>query len=166
MNKLEQMEAQLKELQKQIEEMKAKEASQNGYVSPWALLELGQGEDGYSIDPYLSGDIDDSHRNFAVDHNAFKEQHVAQGFANAFHVMVALRQCEGAGDVGDDDKGWLMGADEDNMWGYPTEASETYYFALCPPFPSEALLNKAIEAVGKEKLLQAYEFLATGNSNA
>lgn len=162
MNKLEQLEAQVKELQKQIEEMK-NAPSQRGYSSPWALVE---DEYGYCVGAFLNGKIGQSEKANENDYNAFKEEHVAQGFANAFHVMIALRQCEGAGEVGEEGKGWFMSSADMKVWGNPTYDSYFYYYTLVPPFPSEDLLNKAIESVGKEKILQAHEFLATGKSNA
>ena len=163
MNKLEQLEAQLKEMQKQIEEMK-NAPSQKGYSSPWALSCTG--EDGHCLDVYLNRQINGYERGDEDDYNAFKEEHAAQGFANAFHVMIALRQCEGAGEVSEEGKGWFMSSAEMFSWGNPTYDSYFCYYTLVPPFPSKALLNKAIESVGKEKILQAYEFLATGKSNA
>ena len=159
MNKLEQMEAQLKEMQKQIEKMKAEAES-----SQWALGEFG--EECFGVNGCLNSTEVETRRACPDDYNAFKEEHVAQGFANAFHVMIALRQCEGAGEVGGDGKGWFMSSAEMFSWGNPTYDSYFCYYTLVPPFPSKDLLNKAIEAVGKEKILQAYEFLATGKSNA
>lgn len=153
------LEERIKALQSEVEAMKKQEAEKEKKDSPWALAELGS-MDAYFVNSCIDGGVlGFVERKSLRDFNAFKTEETAKGFANAFHVMIALRQCEGAGETDKDDEGFYLTQD-----GYSgiTTSEDWESFCVCPPFPSEELLMKAVEEVGEDKIIAAYEFLATG----
>lgn len=157
------LEERIKALQSEVEAMKKQEAEKEKKDSPWALAELGS-LDAYFVNSFIDGGVlGFVERKSLRDFNAFKTEETAKGFANAFHVMIALRQCEGAGDgfVEDHQKnGWFLDRDGDCMRDLLYRADS---FTLCPPFPSEDLLGNAVEVVGADNIVAAYKFLATGS---
>lgn len=133
-----------------------KETSQNQWKKiPWQLAEAN--EPAYYFDVVLSGDVLDGYRSASYDLNAFKEESVAKGFANAFSVMIQLRQCEGAGDRDQDGRGWLVDSSGELDWG-----DDSTHFGVFPLFPNKEKALAAAESVGIDKIMAAYKFLASG----
>ena len=131
-----------------------KEKQRAGVSSrPWALADVG--EDCYFINGNLDGEVEVSTRVAEDDLNSFYSEEVAQGFANAFRVMILLRQCEGAGELDQDGDGWIFDSDGDT-----DRFDNSSCFTLCPPFPSEALACAAANSVGIENIKNAYKFLS------
>jgi len=151
---IESLQAQLNSIQQQIEVL-AKVGEATKVESPWALADVN--EDCYFVALHLNGEVDKGGRYNDLDLNSFKERSVAEGFANAFHVMIALRQCEGAGKVGEGNVSHWM---DENEEFNGTCASYKYCFTLFPPFPSEELAIAAATKVGHDKIIAAYKFLS------
>lgn len=153
MNKIEQLEAQVKDLQAQIEAIKEENTSFKNKETPWVLANAN--EEGFAVSGKLSGEAIHSSRYAEDDLNSFSSEEIAQGFANAFRVMILLRQCEGAGKLDADGDGWATGSDGSVEW-YQSPQS----FMLCPPFPSDELALVAANSVGIENIKNAYKFLS------
>jgi hypothetical protein len=154
------LEERIKDLQAELEGLKENTMKGQKKDSPWALVD--QEDTGYTVGIRLNGEVGAYERENEYNFNVFKTQETAKGFANAFHAMVALRQCEGAGDGFVEDRqeyGWFLDRDGDCMRDLAYRVDS---FTICPPFPSEDLLRKAVEGVGEDKIIAAYEFLATG----
>jgi hypothetical protein len=159
MNKLQQIEQKMKELQAELEEaiatMKKEEATTATLGSMLPAFEGGALRgyclDGYNFEP-ISGSIAEED-----DQNIFPDKETAEGYADALRVMTELRRCEGSGirDVNGDGDGFMVGED-----GFVDNCYSANYFALCPPFSTEELLQAAVEKVGMERISNAYKFLA------
>lgn len=146
---------QVSAIQQRIEEIE-KETSQKGEKkTPWQLSDVGSGA--FFVDSSLDGTIRESYRIGDGDNNAFAQQSVAQGFANAFSVMIQLRQCERAGERVADMHGWMLNPEGIAGWG-----DDSVYFGVFPPFPTQDDALAAAESVGFDKIVAAYKFLATG----
>jgi len=149
---IESLQAQLNSIQQQIEELANEKEATKG-DTPWALVDVN--EDCYFVALHLNGEVDEGGRYNDLDLNSFKERSVAEGFANAFHVMIALRQCEGAGKLDSEDCGWVVDLMGDADWFSTAE-----HFSLFPPFPSERHAVDAAKKVGHDKIIAAYKFLS------
>ena len=150
MTKIEELEAQLVKVQEELEELKRQQPAK---ATPWQLTE--DLEEGYMVSVELNGEVSESVRSYENDLNAFDSEEVAKGFANAFRVMILLRQCEGAGELDQDGDGWIFDSDGDT-----DRFGNSSCFTLCPPFPSEALACAAANSVGIENIKNAYKFLS------
>ena len=152
---LEELKQQVAAIQQRIEEIEKKASHKGEKQMPWELAEVN--EPAYYFDVVLSGDVLDGYREASYDLNAFKEESVAKGFANAFSVMIQLRQCEGAGERVADGQGWKLSSDGivDCWWGNNN-------FSLFPPFPTQDDALAAAESVGIDRIIAAYKFLASG----
>lgn len=156
--KIEQIEQQLADLQEQLAALKQESTVKESKKTPWALGDVA--DDGYMVCSLFDGDALAGTRCNLSDINCFASEDVAKGFANAFHVMVALRQCEGAGEFDADGRGNVVDEyDENACW--PQNASPR--LALFHPFPSEELAKAAADKVGRDKIAAAYKFLMSGN---
>jgi len=151
---IESLQAQLNSIQQQIEAL-AKEKEATKGETPWELAETY--EVGYSFPAQLNGDIESTARESFDELNSFKSRSVAEGFDNAFHVMIALRQCEGAGKLDEACCGHWM---DENEEFFATTSRYFYCFGIFPPFPSEELAHAAANKVGKDKIIAAYKFLS------
>lgn len=149
---LEALKQQISALQEQVQQLEEKGKHEEKKESPWALSEVG-GE-GYMISGKIDHKISSSIR-LANDVNSFVSEDVAKGFANAFRVMILLRQGEGAGNLPNDGIGWMVNKEGETDWF--DSANE---FALFPPFPSKALAEAAASAVGVDNIIAAYKFLS------
>lgn len=153
---LEELRQQVFAIQQRIEEIE-KESSQNqGKKTPWQLADVCS--NAYFVNAYLDGTVGESIRTKEGDYNAFEQQSVAQGFANAFSVMIRLRQCEGAGMFDHIGSGWIIDYSGDVEWKEKDEAC----YSLFPPFPSYGEALAAAKSVGIDKIIAAYKFLASG----
>ena len=157
---IEAIEQELARLQAQIAELRAAEqaAKEKPKKTPWAVVDVENV--GFEVNSTLCGGVlCDAWRAFERDYNTFASEDIAKGFANAFHVMIALRQCEGAGEVDDTNYGCVIQSDGDtDYW-----TRQAYFgFSLFPPFPSGELARAAANKVGRDKIAAAYKFLATG----
>ena len=152
---IEQLEQQLADIQAELAVMKEKQKEMS-VATPWAITSVGT--NGYAVHAHFIGDCIDTSRVSEEDLNAFAKEEVAQGFANAFRVMILLRQCEGAGQWEENGRGWTVSA----AWGEVDNFSCTEFFTICPPFPSRELAKAAADKVGIENIKAAYKFLAYG----
>ena len=161
MNKLGQMERKLKELQQEIEALK-KQGQEASSDLPAMLPPVGTAYDEDGIDWVVMAD---GYGNFS-EQNSFPDEATATAYEGAFSVMLELRRQPGSGmfeqkDVEDPDAEigcFYINQDGLVLWTYLEGA-----FELCPPFPSEALAQKAIEAVGRERIMKTYEVLKCGH---
>ena len=155
MSKREQIEAQIQALRLQIENLEKEALAAELADTPWAIVDVE--EKGHTVDVYFDGYVKTAKRYSENDLNVFKNESTAKGFANAFHVMIALRQCEGAGQYDYNGGGFMI-----NNNGYLEHYYGGSYFSLFPPFQTIELANAAADKVGRDKIVAAYKFLATG----
>lgn len=96
------------------------------------------------------------------DINVFPDEATAQGYAEAFKVMLELRRCEGAGHFCDnvclEDQGWPLDIYNGGVEQYCVDSPEM--FTLFPPFPNKELAQAAMNKVGKDRIIAAAKFLA------
>lgn len=142
-------------IQQRIEEIEKEASQKEEKKTPWQLADIGG--DGYFVDACLAGTIGQGDRCTELDYNAFAQQSVAQGFANAFSVMIQLRQCEGAGGRVTDGHGWML-----NPGGIVGCGFGNHSFGLFPPYPTQDDALAAAKSVGIDKIVAAYKFLASG----
>lgn len=142
-------------IQQRIEEIEKEASQKEEKKTPWQLADIGG--DGYFVYACLDGTIGQGERCTDLDYNTFAQQAVAQGFANAFSVMIQLRQCEGAGERGADGCGWRLTSEETYDW-WRGDSTLSFF----PPFPSKELASAAAKSVGVDKIIAAYKFLASG----
>lgn len=149
---------QVSAIQQRIEEVE-KETSQKEEKkkTPWQLADVGG--DGYCVDAYLDGTIGQGERYDDTDLNSFEKESVAKGFANAFSVMIQLRQCEGAGMFDHNGYGWLLDYFGD---GIVRQKKDEACYSLFPPFPSYREAFAAAKSVGFDKIVAVYRFLVSG----
>lgn len=156
MNKIEQMESQLEQLKRELEEYKngAKEVWVNTpKVSvPPALLPV---EGGYYIDVVFSSEpIGCTTKALQEDQNVFPDEETAQSYGEAFSVMLELRRQPGSCAFDYDEDWFVVDADGDIL-----QDDRIGNYTVSPPFSSAMWANKAAEAVGKERIVQAYKTL-------
>lgn len=87
---------------------------------------------------------------------AFRDQKTAEAYAEAFNVMLELRLYADGG-------GWFIGLDIRGALGalwHPSEPDESDAFA--GRYSSEAQAQKAIDAVGEDRIIQAIKTLRGG----
>ena len=120
------------------------------------------GEDYYAPDPISptgAGTVL-SNSNDAYDQRAISRAAVFQTgekaalVADALFVMLELRNQEGAGEVGYDCQGYVLQIEPEgdirvDTWIIPTRTM------ICPCFPSSGQLNRAVEAVGRDRVERA-----------
>lgn len=154
-NKIEQMEAQLEQLKRELEEYK--NVAQEGCVKPQisvppALLPL-HGE--YYLDAVFSWEGASCCTTATKeDQNIFPDKETAQAYGEAFSVMLELRRQPGSCAFDDSKEQFVVDVDGDvitDCWRGS--------FTVSPLFTSMYWANKAIETVGKERIVQAYNIL-------
>lgn len=155
MNKIEQMEAQLEQLKRELEEYKngAQEVCVKPQVSaPPALLPV---EGGYYIDAFFNWDSTGCYSTASKgDQNVFPDEETAQAYGEAFSVMLELRRQPGSCAFDDSKEQFVVDVDGDIL-----QDDRIGNYTVSPPFTSMSWANKAIEAVGKERIVQAYKTL-------
>lgn len=146
---------QVSAIQQRIEEIEKETSQKEEKKTPWQLADIGCG--GYFVDACLAGTIVQGERCTELDNNAFAQQSVAQGFANAFSVMIQLRQCEGAGERAQYGSGWLVDSSGELDWW-----DDSTHFGVFPPFPNKEKALAAAQSIGIDRIISAYKFLASG----
>ena len=155
MNKIEQMEAQLEQLKRELEEYK--NVAQEGCVKPQisvppALLPV---EGKYYISEVFSSEpIGCTTKASKEDQNVFPDEETADAYGEAFSVMLELRRQPGSCAFDEGEILYAVCAD-----GEPALREWRGSYTVSPPFSSAMWANKAIEAVGKERIVQAYKTL-------
>lgn len=151
-NTIQSLEAQIAELQQKLEEAKKAEEEKN----PWKLAPVTA--KGFFCDT-VSNEIGKNCAPFnGEDLTTFATEKAAEGFLNVWNVMVLLRQQKGAGKRNEDGYGWMFDMDTGECIRYSTVDC----FALFPAFQTEALAQAAVEAIGKDRIIAAYNFLDSG----
>ena len=155
MNKIEQMEAQLEQLKRELEEYKnvAQEVCVKPQISvPPALLPLS-GE--YFLDAVFNW-VGASCYTIASkeDQNVFPDEETTRAYGEAFSVMLELRRQPGSCAFDYDEDWFVVDADGDIL-----QDDRIGNYTVSPPFTSMYWASKAIEAVGKERIVQAYKTL-------
>jgi hypothetical protein len=114
------------------------------------------------VTPWAKDDDDE-------DCNIFPTKEMAQGYAAAFHFMLNIRMQEGSGVKDIDGNGYMCYTHQaGEMLGHDLQFifTNTEDYSLTPPFPTEKLLEKAIENCGgKEHVLSIMKFLAGVSKN-
>jgi hypothetical protein len=155
MNKIEQMEAQLEQLKRELEEYKkgAQEVCVRPQISvPPALLPV---EGKYYISEVFSSEpIGCTTKASKEDQNVFPDEETADAYGEAFSVMLELRRQPGSCAFDGGETMYAIDADGDAS---AREWRGSY--TVSPPFSSEEWAEKAIDAVGKERIVQAYKTL-------
>lgn len=160
---IELLQEQLSKVQEQLNEMKQAQeeeaAKQDECVATFPAMLADEGM--YFIEPFNFRVDITSHCSASIwkDQNIFPDEKTAEGYADAFRVMLELRRCEGAGHYYEeygDQYGWTISLSEVDT--YAKDYVEV--FAFFPPFPTKELAQSALDNVGKDRVLSAIRFLA------
>lgn len=111
---LEELKQHVAAIQQRIKELEKLPSQSQGKKTPWQITDVGV--KGFFFVGHLDGRVRESERYNDTDLNSFEKESVAKGFANAFSVMIQLRQCEGAGERGEDGCGWMLTSEETYDW--------------------------------------------------
>lgn len=156
MNKLEQMEAQLEQLKRELEEYK--NGDQEVWVNtpkvpvPPALLPV---EGGFFLNNRFGAEENfHDYKATLYDQNVFPDEETADDYGEAFSVMLELRRQPGSCAFDEGEILYAVCAD-----GEPALREWRGSYTVSPPFSSAMWANKAAEAVGKERIVQAYKTL-------
>ena len=155
MNKIEQMEAQLEQLKRELEEYKnvVQEVCVKPQVSAPPALLPSKGE--YFLDAVFNwADTDCCTTATKEDQNVFPDEETADAYGEAFSVMLELRRQPGSCAFDEGEILYAVCAD-----GEPALREWRGSYTVSPPFSSAMWANKAAEAVGKERIVQAYKTL-------
>ena len=156
MNKIEQMEAQLEQLKRELEEYK--NGDQEVWVNtpkvpvPPALLPV---EGGFFLNNRFGAEENfHDYKATLYDQNVFPDEETADDYGEAFSVMLELRRQPGSCAFDDSKEQFVVDVDGDIL-----QDDRIGNYTVSPPFTSMSWANKAIEAVGKERIVQAYKTL-------
>lgn len=151
----------LKALQAQVAQIQQElDNEKDGVVEGYPTMLADKG--GFYLDGcFLPDGIGGINTADEFDQNIFPDEDTAQGYAEAFKVMLELRRCERAGYYSDED-GWGFNCDEWNPMGGITYYSRRDHdlFSFFPPFPTEELAEAAMKKVGKDRIVASLKFLA------
>ena len=169
MNKQQQIELlqeQLSKVQEQLDEMKQAQkeeaAKQDECVATFPAMLADEGM--YFIEPFNFRVDITSHCSASIwkDQNIFPDAETAEGYAEAFKVMLELRRCEGAGHYYTTSLGEVCAY----SLGYDYKVESLYLksfsimYAFFPPFPTEGLAQAALDKIGCSRIRSAIRFLA------
>ena len=152
--KLEELHQRLLDIQAEIAELKSKEEEDSGSVLPpfggWYIPEAWSQK--YGEPEAIGWDVE-----VTDDQNIFPSEKSAEAYRDAFSVMLELRRQPGSCPI-DANKGeWYIDPDGDVMCDDARVA-----YILSPAFTSTEWAEKAIEVVGKDKIIAAYNTLLYG----
>lgn len=149
----------MKALQAQVAQIQQELDNESStYVEQFPPMLAGDGN--YYLDTIYMVACGEYHKADGEDQNIFPDEATAQGYADAFKVMLELRRCEGAGHYYDD-CGEFRGVSFDSEAGVSNFSQEySEMFAFFPPFPTEELAQAALLKVGKDRIIAAARFLA------
>lgn len=158
MNKLEELEAQLKDIQQQIDEMKIVHTGMPYKNEPCYFPMLAGCGEWYFESCNFNIDRLNKPTTAESDQNIFPTEEIASAYGDAFRVMLELRRCVGAGHYYEE-YGEKCGYTYDGVciaheWG------GSQLFSLVPPFPTRELCQAAVDKIGCLRIQAAYKLLA------